>query len=164
MSRSIRVNKIVKYTTTDGHGLRYSVYTQGCEHKCAGCHNPQTHDLNGGFDMNIQDVIDDIKTMPYITGVTVTGGDPLNQYKPTLELCHLIREHFNYDIILFTGYTYEEIRKKFPEILTAVDYIVDGKFEQDKANPNLYFRGSSNQQYIDVRKTALTGEIVTRDN
>jgi len=157
----IRVNRILKYTTADGRGLRYSLYTQGCLHKCEGCHNPQTHSPQGGIVMSVEEIAEDILNTPHITGITVTGGDPLYQYEAVTELCRSIRENSNLNIILYTGYTYEVIEQMYTDILSFVDYIVDGKFEKSLAVAGLYFRGSSNQNFIDVRATCAASQMVT---
>ena len=112
--------------------------------------------------MFIDEICADIAGTPGITGVSITGGDPLEQYEALLDLCRNIKKTSNLDIVMFTGYTYSEIEKKFASVLDIVDFIVDGRFEKDLASPNLYFRGSSNQNYIDVKQTKEASKLVTR--
>jgi len=111
--------------------------------------------------MSVEEIAEDILNTPHITGITVTGGDPLYQYEAVTELCRSIRENSNLNIILYTGYTYEVIEQMYTDILSFVDYIVDGKFEKSLAVAGLYFRGSSNQNFIDVRATCAASQMVT---
>lgn len=160
----LRVNRILKYVVVDGHNLRLTVFTQGCEHHCVGCHNPQTHDPCGGYNLDLEEILKEIKNTPYIRGVTISGGDPLYQYDSTMELCRRIKEETQHDIIMYTGYIFEDIQKNFPKILNFVDFIVDGPFLEELKTPDLYFMGSSNQRYIDVRRSLQEGSIVQRSD
>jgi len=150
----------------DGPGLRAVIWTQGCSHNCKGCHNPGTHDFNGGGLVPVELVCEEIGKLKYHTGITFSGGDPM--FQP--EACNLIAEYsksIGLDVWVYTGFTFEElisvskhnpIYKKF---LNNIDILVDGKFELEQRNLNLLFRGSSNQRLIDVKKTLELGQIVT---
>ena len=75
----IRIASIEKESTVDGEGWRYVIFTQGCNHNCKGCHNPQSHDFDGGKEVTDQELIDDILSNPLLDGVTLSGGDPFFQ-------------------------------------------------------------------------------------
>lgn len=144
----LSVLKIVGNTAADGPGLRTSVYLAGCSHKCAGCHNPQSWNINNGTWMDVTDVIAEIKSYQN-KKVTITGGDPLYQGPQTYMLVKLLKDD-GYNVWLYTGYTYGSIRgckEDLPSnmILDLVDGLVDGPYMQSLRDTNLRFRGSSNQ-------------------
>ena len=149
----ISVLKVVGNTAADGPGLRTSVYLAGCPHHCPGCHNPQSWDIKNGTRVEIEDLIKEIESYGN-KKVTITGGDPFYQ---DLQLSRLIPKlhRKGYDIWVYTGYTLEEIKSgsKWPLssgyvkfCLKFVDGLVDGPFIQELRDPNLKFRGSSNQK------------------
>lgn len=148
----------------DGPGLRTVLWTQGCPHHCKGCQNPQTWSTKGGGLVPISEVFKAIDELENQTGFTFSGGDPMFQ----VEACNIIADYVKkkkMNIWVYTGYTYEEIlelAKKnhtYIDFLEKIDVLVDGRFELDKRNLSLLFRGSSNQRLIDVPKTLKSGEI-----
>lgn len=148
----------------DGPGLRAVIWTQGCAHNCAGCHNPQTHDFNGGGLVPVEAVCDAIDELEYHTGITFSGGDPM--YQP--EACAKIAEYAKnkgYNIWVYSGFTFEELMKLsetkpiYREFLENIDVLVDGRFILEERNLNLLFRGSKNQRLIDMKKTLEKGEV-----
>ncbi|MCH5319027.1 MAG: anaerobic ribonucleoside-triphosphate reductase activating protein [Paramuribaculum sp.] len=156
MKYTLRIHDIIEGTTVDGPGFRTSIYLAGCEHHCQGCHNPQTWDLNGGYEISVDDLIKRIieAGMP----VTLSGGDPLVQKEGVKDLCSkLQKKHFN--IWLYTGYIFENLLNTpgYREILEMVDVIVDGPFIENLKDTSLLFRGSANQRLIDINKT-LNGD------
>lgn len=149
----------------DGPGLRAVIWTQGCAHNCKGCHNPSTHDFNGGALVPIEIVCEAISELKYHTGITFSGGDPM--YQP--EACNEIAKYsksLGYNIWVYTGFTFEEIIKMsekkpiYKDFLNNIDVLVDGKFILEERNLNLLFRGSNNQRLIDVPKTLAIGKVV----
>lgn len=159
---TIRLAGIVDESFTDGVGIRYTIFTQGCNHYCNGCHNPETWDFNGGTDYDIDDLINDMMENPLLTGVTISGGDPLYRTREVLELIKAIRTRTQLDIWLYTGFTYEECLadSKKLEVLKNIDILVDGEYMNQCRSLSLRFRGSSNQRIIDVKKSLSTNEIV----
>ncbi len=161
----IRIAGIVEESIVDGPGLRFVIFTQGCPHNCKGCHNPQTHDFNGGEEIPIEGIIEKIKSNPLLKGITLSGGEPFMQAKALSILLDKIKDT-KLDIITYTGFRFEELLQKendencFMELLERTDIIIDGKFEEDKKNENLMYRGSSNQRAIDVKLSIQTGKIV----
>lgn len=143
----------------DGEGIRTVIWTQGCPHSCLGCHNPETHDVEGGALVDLEEVYEIIDDLEGQDGITFSGGDPFMQPKECSEIAKYSRKK-GYNIWAYTGFTFEQlltISEKKPEIidfLKDIDVLVDGKFELRNKSYNCLFRGSSNQRIIDV-KTSL---------
>lgn len=164
----LRLSGVIKESIVDGPGIRYVVFTQGCPHRCVGCHNPQTHDFNSGYFKDIDDIYEDVLKNPLIHGVTISGGEPFAQAKQVSQLVKKLKEK-NYSTIVYTGYTFEQLYENteddngYLDLLSSTDILVDGKFELNKKNLMLKFRGSENQRIIDVQKTLDSGEIVIHE-
>lgn len=157
---------ITRDSIVDGPGLRTVVWTQGCAHKCQNCQNPQTHDFNGGVEVDIEEVINDLKKTKLQRGITFSGGDPMAQAEAVALIAKEMKKD-NLDIWLYTGYTFETIvkaastyRPEWAEVLKYIDVMVDGPFIQEKHDPFLKFRGSSNQRVIDIKRTLASGRII----
>ena len=152
-------------TTEDflnGDGLRTVLWVAGCSHHCPFCQNPETHDPCGGIEFDndaYKELIEDLKK-PYISGLTLSGGDPLYEgNRETLtELAKDIKEQFPKKTIwCYTGFDYEEVADL--EIMNYIDVLVDGKFIQALKDNNLHWKGSSNQRVINIKKTKEIGNI-----
>ena len=159
----IRIFGLEGDSIVDGPGIRLTVFTQGCIHHCEGCHNPESHDPNGGKIYDTDKIIKYASENPLYDGVTLTGGDPF--YQPVL--CAVIAEgvkKLGLNVWTFTGYTWEQIMESgnedFMRLLKATDVLVDGRFELDKRSLELKFKGSSNQRTIDVQESLKKGEVV----
>jgi anaerobic ribonucleoside-triphosphate reductase activating protein len=156
-------SSLTRDSIVDGPGLRTVLWTQGCIHNCKGCHNPKTHPLDGGFESSTEEIIQNLEKIKLQKGITFSGGDPFIQPKPCMEIasfCHTI----NWDVWVFTGYTYEEIIKKnnptWNEFLEEIDVLVDGPFIIEKKDLTLLYRGSSNQRIIDINMTKKNNKII----
>ena len=147
----IRIAGLVPESYVDGEGIRFAIFMQGCLRNCAGCHNPETHDLNGGRILDTAEIITEIKKNPLLTGITLTGGEPLLQIAPALELAKTAKK-FGLDVWLYTGYKFEEIPSDADELLKFVDVVVDGEYIEELRNLELEFRGSENQRIIYLRR------------
>ncbi|MBR0219192.1 MAG: anaerobic ribonucleoside-triphosphate reductase activating protein [Clostridia bacterium] len=160
---NIRIAGVVNDSIVDGPGLRFSVFTQGCSHHCPGCHNPETHDPQGGHDEDTDALIAKMKKNPLLSGITLTGGDPLEQSAPCLELAKAAHAA-GLNVWAYTGYTWEQLLSRDdPDqmaLLREVDVLVDGPFIQAERSLELDYRGSRNQRLIDVPATLRTGEVV----
>ena len=144
----------------DGPGFRTSIYCAGCRHRCPGCHNPQSWDFGGGREMSTEEIMRIIVADPY-ANVTFSGGDPMYQATGFAELAHAIRRRTNKDIWCFTGFRFEElIQPEQRELLEQIDVLVDGPYVASLRNPDLLFRGSSNQRLIDVQASLFSGDVV----
>lgn len=148
----LRVLDIIGGTSVDGPGLRTSVYFAGCRHRCPGCHNPQSWDMEGGVPMTVEEIMTEISENDF--NVTFSGGDPL--YQDVGELTALARavREAGYNLWLYTGYTYEEIcdREELRELLGLCETVVDGPYVEALRDTGLLFRGSSNQRLISPGK------------
>lgn len=162
----IRLAGEVAESVVDGPGIRYTVFTQGCLHNCPGCHNPLTHPLDLGYLKENDEIIKAIKANPLVSGLTISGGEPFLQVEPVLDLVLKTKE-ISKDIIIYTGYTFEELinlsNENILKILKNTDYLIDGRFEIDKRSLELLFKGSSNQRIIDLKKTFDENKIVLKD-
>lgn len=152
----------IKYVdVANGIGVRVSLFVSGCNHKCKGCFNSEAWDFNYGkkFTLKTQNEISDMLSKTYIKGLSVLGGEPLQQDKTLLLFLKYVKKLLpQKDIWLYTGYVYEEIKDR--EELNYVDVLVDGPFIEEKKNVNLKYRGSENQRIIDVKETKAKGSII----
>lgn len=161
----MRYHNITKDDMLNGEGLRVVLWVAGCGHACPGCHNPVTWDADGGlpFDQDAEDELFAELGKDYVSGVTLSGGDPLfpANRADVGALCARIRRRFpDKTIWLYTGYTWEEIQDL--PLLENVDVVVDGRFVQAQADSQLHWRGSANQRVIDVGRTRASQEVVLR--
>lgn len=159
----MRYHNITKDDMLNGDGLRTVLWVAGCSHCCKECHNPITWDANGGlpFDEAAKKELFAELSKSYISGVTLSGGDPLfyNNRGDILSLVKEIREKFPEKTIwLYTGFTWGAIEQL--EIMDYIDVLVDGEFVVELKDTKLHWRGSSNQRVIDVKATKAAGEVV----
>lgn len=156
----IRVLDIIEDTMVDGPGFRTSIYCAGCGHQCPGCQNPQSWAFGQGREMTTAELLRIIVADPF-ANVTFSGGDPMYQAAGFAELAHAIREQTSKDIWCFTGFTFESlVHPDQRELLELLDVLVDGPYIQSLRNPDLLFRGSSNQRLIDVQASLYAGRPV----
>ena len=158
---------IKNYDVANGEGVRLTLFVSGCRNRCKGCFQPETWDFNYGYEFSpsIQQEIIDMLGSPYIDGLTILGGEPFEPENEAalLPFIQRVRETYpNKTIWMYSGYLFSQIRylPTGREILKLIDVLVDGRFEQDLASPDLKFRGSSNQRIIDVQKTLEKEKIV----
>lgn len=158
---TLSILDIVEDTMVDGPGFRTSVYCAGCPNHCPGCHNPQSWDIRHGHPMSTEEIMKVIEADPY-ADVTFSGGDPMFQPEGFAELARTIRKRTTKTVWCFSGFTYETIlaHPKQRELLEQLDVLVDGPFVQALRDPDLLFRGSSNQRLIDVRKSLAANKVV----
>lgn len=166
MDSTLRIAGTIKESIVDGPGVRYVIFTQGCPHDCKGCHNPQTHDMRGGFEVRTEWLISDIQSNPYTDGVTISGGEPFVQPDSCAELVTKLKSEERH-IVAYTGFTIEQLLASqnisIRRILANIDILIDGKFMEDKKNLTLPYRGSTNQRVIDVQKTLRQNKVVEKD-
>lgn len=144
---NIRIAGIVPESITDGEGIRFAIFMQGCLRKCKGCHNPSTHDLNGGKVVDTSELIEQIKSNPLLAGITLTGGEPFLQIAPAAELAKAAK-NLDLNVWCYTGYKIEELPINAFELLEYVDVLVDGEYIESQRDLELKFRGSKNQRII----------------
>lgn len=155
----MRYAKIRKYDTSNGEGVRTTLFVSGCTHKCEGCFNSIAQDFGYGelFTKEVEDEFITLSQNKHVKGVNILGGEPLQQVMDDtlLNLLKRLKEEVKKSIWLWTGYTFEEILKdhKMLEHIKYVDVLIDGRFEIDKKDLKLFYRGSSNQRVLDVKKS-----------
>jgi len=157
---------IKKADIANGLGVRVSVFVSGCNHHCKNCFNPEAWNFNYGKEFTEKEIDKIIEELdhPYVSGLSLLGGEPLEHINQQglLPLLRKVKEKFpDKNIWCYTGYTFDrdvmgDMYKKWeetPELLSYIDVIVDGKFEEENKDIKLRFRGSSNQRIIDVKKS-----------
>ena len=159
-------HKIITDDQLNGDGLRVVLFVSGCDHHCKGCQNPQTWDQNSGqeFTKKKKKKILQMLSEDYISGITLSGGDPL--YSANIDciydLIKSIRNKYGItkDIWLYTGYKFEDILPFFKELLKNIDVLVDGEFIEELADKKYKWAGSTNQRVIDVQQSLNKNKIV----
>lgn len=183
---SLRLAGVVRESIVDGPGLRFAIFCQGCPHNCPKCHNQDTHDFSGGYDCDIQKIVNAIEENPLLSGVTFSGGEPSHQPVAFLEIAKKVKSR-GLNIWMYSGYTLEELLSRanstisdldnmnenssqtsekneeqvaLKGLLGLVDVLVDGKFINELKDLTLPFRGSRNQRIIDMAATKRHNKIV----
>ena len=159
--------KIDKCSVSNGTGIRTVLWVSGCDIHCKNCHNQSTWDFDSGIpftDDTMQEILYDL-SKPYIKGLTLSGGHPLDPHNApkVLEIVKRVKMVFpNKDIWIYSGYVWEDIIKDntLKEILKCTDVLVDGAYVDELRDISLAFRGSSNQRIIDVKKTLNSNEVI----
>ena len=157
-------NKIRKMDISNGPGVRVSVFFQGCAFHCKNCFNPETWDFNGGLEFGNEQIEEIINLCgeDYINGLSILGGEPMhpNNITNTTNLVKRFKEVYpTKNIWMWSGFLYDRDLKD-KEVLNYIDVLVDGQYIDELRNPNLKWRGSSNQRVIDIKKTKKKGQIV----
>lgn len=159
--------QIRKYDIANGVGIRTSVFVTGCTHHCKGCFNELYMDPDYGnrwTDTQTQLLIDCLKEST-ISGLSLLGGEPFQSEVALAEIVTQVRESGaldGKDVWVYSGYTFEQLLEDEDKkrLLCLCDVLVDGRFVEEKKDPRLRFRGSSNQRIIDVKKSLEAGEPV----
>ncbi len=164
MSQPLRLSGIVEESIVDGPGLRYVLFTQGCPHRCRGCHNPQTHSFEGGFLFTAKAALEQFDGNPLLAGVTLSGGEPFLQAAPLYAVAQGVHERGK-TVVTYTGYTFETLQEMavhdpwITRLLDLTDLLIDGPYVEELRDMELRFRGSSNQRLLDrsERKRLVAG-------
>lgn len=152
---------------SNGLGWRAVLFVSGCPHHCPGCHNKIAQDYNYGTKFNKEEIMNKIMDNSILKGITISGGEPLCKENMP-EVLDFIKEvkqkRPNFNVWCYTGYTLEQLEdRKDPitqECLNEIDVLVDGRFVESRKDPNLKFRGSSNQRIIDIHKSLAENHVV----
>ena len=159
----ISLSGVTGDSIVDGPGLRLTIFTQGCLHNCPGCHNPQTHDPNGGSWADTEDILAAAAENPLLDGITLSGGDPFLQPVPCLALAEGAHK-LGLNVWTYTGYTWEALLEENDAeklaLLKETDVLVDGPFLLADRSLELRFCGSRNQRLIDVKKSLAEDKVV----
>ena len=158
----IRLAGMEPESIVDGPGYRFAVFAQGCPHGCPGCHNPQTHDFDGGTIKDTDEIIPLLGKNPLVRGVTLSGGEPMMQAAAMAEIAQAARDK-GLGVWCYTGFTLEALQRENRHdrmaLLEAVDVLVDGPYLAHERSLDLLYCGSKNQRLIDMNRTRETGEI-----
>ena len=142
----MRIAGVNTCSLVNGDGVRYVIFAQGCKHHCKGCQNQWSWDMDGGTDIPVEMIAEDVRKHRMIDGITLSGGDPFYQQDECVELIKLLPE---YNVWIYTGFDYEDIAGT--ELAKMADVIVDGPFiEELRCDGKMY--GSSNQRIIRLNK------------
>ena len=162
--QSVKIAGAKKHSSVNGPGVRYVLFMQGCSHHCPGCQNPETHDISEGVEMEVEEVVSDILATRYLDGLPLSGGDPLFQPEASFEIARRVKES-GLDIWMYTGWTFEQIMdgkagQKAKEVLSFIDVLVDGPYVEALRSEDVIWRGSTNQDLVDVKKSLEHGHRV----
>lgn len=162
----MRYHDITKDDMKNGDGLRVVLWVSGCRHHCSGCQNPVTWNPDDGliFDESARQELEEQLEKSYISGITFSGGDPLfaDNLQEITSYSRKLKNRFpSKTIWLYTGEIWEDIREL--EVLQYIDVLVDGRFEQEKKDNLLHWRGSSNQRVIDVKESLRRKQVILYD-
>lgn len=168
----MRIAKIKENDIANGDGIVVSVWTQGCSHRCKGCHNKSTWDFNGGRIFTTEDkdyIINIMNNNGIERDLAILGGEPLeecNLSRLSIFLSQFKVHYPNKKIYLWSGYTFEEIikNKQMKEVIKCVDVLVDGKYDESLRDITLKLRGSSNQRIIDAQKSLKENKIILHNS
>ena len=165
--------EIKKCDIANGEGVRVALFVSGCRHHCKGCFNSMTWDFNYGkkFTEETEEEILEALKPSYIDGLSLLGGEPFEpeNQEVLVKLLRKVKERYpEKNIWCYSGYLFDEELEKesrarceyTDEMLSMLDVLVDGRFEEDKKNITLLFRGSENQRLIDVKKSLEQGQVV----
>lgn len=167
----LRLAGLEEESIVDGPGLRLTIFTQGCPHQCKGCHNPETHDFNGGRFYSLTHILGLYDENPLLQGITFSGGEPFAQAGVLALLAKAVHERGG-DVVTYTGYTYEylmqtiqnnaQVAENWTSLLNQTDLLIDGPYIEELRDLELLFRGSSNQRVLDraTRNTTFLGSSV----
>ena len=149
----------------NGDGIRVSIWFAGCEHRCPGCHNPETWEDEGESFDDYREKLCELVSRPEIQGITLTGGDPLfsKNRKEMRDFIISFKEQFRTkDIWCYTGYVFEKLLEDetAKELLPYIDVLIDGPYIENLRDVDLHWRGSSNQRVIDVKTSLDNGKTV----
>ena len=158
-----RYNKIRKMDISNGPGVRVSIFMQGCIFHCEGCFNPETWDFKCGNEFTDETIEEVLRLCEpdHIKGLSILGGEPMHpkNIEATTKLAKEFKSKYpNKTIWSWTGFTFEDIKDK--EVFKYIDVLIDGQFKIELRNPNLRWKGSSNQRVIDVQKSLKKGEVI----
>ena len=159
----MRVANYIQDSVVDGPGLRFTLFTQGCPHHCEGCHNPQTHDFNGGTECTTDEIIAALLGNPLTDGITFSGGEPFCQPEACAVIARAAKLH-GLTVWAYSGWTIEALmqdhRPGVQEFLSLCDVLIDGPFRLSERSLMLKWRGSKNQRILDVKKSLQAGKAV----
>lgn len=162
----MRIHRIVFTTYAEGPGCRFSIWVQGCRHKCDGCFATDLWDFSGGYEADTDKVIRQINEVrDLISGITFLGGEPFEYADELAETARYVHS-IGKNVITFTGYTYNQLLTcpDFKPLLDETDLLIDGRFEKSLTDYSRPLVGSSNQKFIFLTDRISENEIKNYKN
>jgi anaerobic ribonucleoside-triphosphate reductase activating protein len=149
---TLRISHLLYPVYNLGPGKRIALWFQGCSIRCPGCLNPENWDFSGGHYYNVMEIYMMIKTIEdNYTGLSISGGEPFDQYDALILLCAMLKENTKLDILIFSGYNLGQLYTDHPDqhFLDVMDYLIDGPYiKENPAESGL--RGSINQNMYHI--------------
>jgi anaerobic ribonucleoside-triphosphate reductase activating protein len=150
---TLRINCFLPISHANGPGARAVIWVQGCTLNCQGCFNPQTHPPDSGELVFVDDLFERVVALGNaIEGISISGGEPLQQPQPLLTLLRRVRQETPLSALVFTGYTWEEIQRRpaARALLACIDVLIAGRYDDSRrlAPENVserFLRSSANQ-------------------
>ena len=164
----MRIAGMIQDSIVDGPGFRFTLFAQGCPHRCAGCHNPETHDPEGGIDVSVEEIIGEMLKNPLTDGLTLSGGEPFFQAGDCAKIAAAAGSA-GLNVWTYTGYTFEELLAKaredtdVAELMRLTDTLIDGPFILEQRSLTMKWRGSKNQRVLDMKKSLAGGRAAEID-
>ena len=158
----LEMSGIVEDSIVDGPGIRVAYFAQGCPHHCPGCHNPETWPFEGGTPMDEETLAAIALANPLCRGVTFSGGEPFAQAEGFDRLAGILKAK-GYEVASYTGYRFEQLlqgTEAQKALLSRLDVLIDGPYQESRRSLELVFRGSSNQRILDVPASLAAGRAV----
>lgn len=148
----LRIHQLLPNVTTLGPYKRYAIWIQGCGRQCPGCIAPDAQDPDGGRSMKVENLVKKILRYPDHEGLTISGGEPFLQAPALCRVIDSIQEERDYGVIIYTGYTLEELQgddapEGAADLLKRTDLLIDGPYIRE-LNDDASLRGSSNQRIL----------------
>ena len=161
---NLRLNYIAPISLANGPGRRYTVWVQGCSIHCPGCHNVDTWDPAKGFDKSVDDLVKDVQAIEDLDGITITGGEPLDQFDLVYEFCSKMFGKMS--VFLTTGYTLEQIYyRRMVKIVRVLDILCSGPFIKTMICDGQW-KGSSNQDvtaFTELGESQLNMPVISKE-
>lgn len=143
-----QLNRVMYPVENLGAGKRIVIWVQGCSMFCDGCISPDLWDRNGGRQVDLAGFAASVLSLGQnLDGITITGGEPFDQYHALVAFCSFVKQKANLEILVFSGYTMDQLFEKFPDQLFArcIDFVVDGPYVKSLHDDGR-LRGSKNQK------------------
>lgn len=152
---------------SNGLGWRAVLFVSGCPHHCPGCHNEVAQNYDYGEEFDETKILEKIKKNSILNGITISGGEPLckeNIAEVNKFIEDVKKEKPEFNIWCYTGYTLDELKNRNDKItnetLSNIDVLVDGRFIEERKNPEIKFRGSDNQRLLDLKSCLKENKII----
>ena len=164
----MRYAGLIKNDIAAGPGICVTFFTQGCPHRCHGCHNPETWDFDGGLEFHpdiIKEIVDALTAQGINRNFCIMGGEPLcpeNEFLTMLLIIEVRKYLPDVPIYIWTGYTLEQLMhrgERIRQILKSINYLIDGPYIEAQRDITLPMRGSSNQRIIDMKTVDFSEKI-----